>query len=88
MIALSMFAAFSPACSCFCIRSRRFCKRREVSQHELGIDDFDVANRINGRADVMNVADFQNNAPPARSPQLREYDGEIDCPVLHPRSRL
>ena len=30
-------------------------QRSEVGQHELGIYDFDVANWINGRADVMNV---------------------------------
>src|SRR6516162_11160804 len=30
-------------------------QRSEVGQHELGIYDFDVANWINGRANVMNV---------------------------------
>src|SRR5215471_12383570 len=30
-------------------------QRSEVGQHELGIYDFDVANWINSRADVMNV---------------------------------
>src|SRR5438045_6302941 len=30
-------------------------QRSEVRQHELGIDDLDIANWINVRADVMNV---------------------------------
>jgi hypothetical protein len=34
-------------------------QRSQVGQHELGIYDFDVAHRINGRADVMNVGIFK-----------------------------
>ena len=34
-------------------------QRSQVSQHELGIYDLDVAHRINGRADVMNVGIFK-----------------------------
>jgi hypothetical protein len=34
-------------------------QRSQVSQHEFRIYDLDVAHRINGRADVMNVAVFK-----------------------------
>ena len=33
-----------------------FLERREIGEHKLGVNDFDVANRINRRADVMNIA--------------------------------
>ena len=36
-----------------------FLERREIGQHQLGVDHFDVANRIDRAADVMNVAAFE-----------------------------
>ena len=30
-------------------------ERREIGQHQLGVDHFDVANRIDRRADVMDI---------------------------------
>ena len=36
-----------------------FLQRSQVSQHELRIYNLDVAHRINGRADVMNVGIFK-----------------------------
>ena len=59
MIALSICAAFSPACNCFCIWVASLLQRSQVSQHKFSIYDFDVADGINGRADVMNVRIFK-----------------------------
>ena len=36
-----------------------FLERREIGQDQLGVDDFDVANRIDCPADVMNVGVFE-----------------------------
>ena len=34
-------------------------ERRQIGQHQLGVDHFDVADRIDRSADVMNIAVFE-----------------------------
>src|SRR4029434_6913283 len=36
-----------------------FLQRSEVGQNQLRVDDFDVAHRVDGAADVMDVAAFE-----------------------------
>ena len=34
-------------------------QRSEISQHQLGVDHFDIANRVDRSADVMNIGIFE-----------------------------
>ena len=59
MIALSMIARFFAGVQLFLYSVASPLQRSNVRQHELGIDDLDVANWINRRAHVMNVRIFK-----------------------------
>ena len=54
--AVSAFADFRSGADFFLQAVAPFLQRSEIGQNQLGVDDFDVAHRIDRAADVVNVA--------------------------------